>query len=73
VASRSHRYDDELPLPKPGWVSCLGPCGGKFLSRDVRTNRLCPVCTEKLKKEKTPRVARLGHHHGGGPVETPGD
>lgn len=41
-------------------VTCLGGCNKLFLSRDKRTNRICPFCARKLRDVSEPRVARFG-------------
>ena len=46
--------------PKGEYVNCLGGCNKKFLSRDRRTNRICPACTRKLRDVSEPRVAKFG-------------
>lgn len=46
--------------PKGELVNCLGGCNKQFLSRDRKTNRICPICTRKLRDVSEPRVAKFG-------------
>jgi hypothetical protein len=45
-----------LARPKTGLVRCLGGCDKLFLSRDVKTNRICPECARKSQRDFNPRV-----------------
>lgn len=58
--------------PKGEMVKCLGGCDKKFLSKDKRTNRICPACSRKIRDTHIPRVAKFGTDNGK-PINISGD
>lgn len=44
-----------LPSPKAGFAKCLR-CGGRFLSSDVRRNRICRPCAAQNERAPLPKI-----------------
>ena len=49
--------------PATTTITCLGPCGKSFASRDPRTNRVCPKC--QARNDNLSRRDNAPHRSGG--------